>query len=319
MRVLAGGIFLFLVVLVYKNGHLTSGALLEQVLWSRRIDREVIVIFFTHLLSLSLILAAFGTIGILWPLFALGGFFGFLINSFVLQSIPGFSAVAGLAGGVAFWGAVLGAPLAGALVAFELTQNLAVLLPCLIAGYGARQIRIWFKTRALIDRDLEARGVSLIEGRSASILDAVMVREAMVVDHETIHEREPVSELHGRLVKLRYPFLPVVDGQGVYMGLLTIDLVQEGWRLQDPLTSNSPLANLLEAKDLLYRSGFKVPTVKATDKLSSTTKLFEEVPCVPVLGEEGRVIGLLFAHNVRLAYDREVARRTLSLQHGAGV
>jgi CBS domain-containing protein len=95
--------------------------------------------------------------------------------------------------------------------------------------------------------------------------------------------------------------------------------VQEGWRLQDPLTSNSPLANLLEAKDLLYRSGFKVPTVKATDKLSSTTKLFEEVPCVPVLGEEGRVIGLLFAHNVRLAYDREVARRTLSLQHGAGV
>jgi hypothetical protein len=91
-------------------------------------------------------------------------------------------------------------------------------------------------------------------------------------------------------------------------------MIQEAWRTQDPRTSNSPLNNLLGAKDLLYRSGFKTKTLKANDRLSSTTGIFEEVPCVPVLTDDGRVQGLLFVHNVRLAYDREVGRRSLTFQ-----
>ena len=35
-----------------------------------------------------------------------------------------FSAMAALAGGAAFWGALLGTPLAGAVLAYELTQKI---------------------------------------------------------------------------------------------------------------------------------------------------------------------------------------------------
>ncbi|OFZ73976.1 MAG: hypothetical protein A3K03_06945 [Bdellovibrionales bacterium RIFOXYD1_FULL_44_7] len=102
-----------------------------------------------------------------------------------------------------------------------------------------------------------------------------------------------------------------------YVGLLTADMIQEGWQLQDPLASNSPLSKLLEAKDLLYRLGFKVPTIKISDHISITSRYFELIPCVPVLSDDNKVMGLLFAHNVRLAYDREVAKRALAFRASA--
>ncbi len=311
MRTLAGGILLFLVILVYKGGHAPAWTLLEQVLWSRRLMPEVGLLFVTQLLTIALVLSAFGTVGVLWPLFALGGFLGYGINFLVFQGVPGFAVVSGLAGAAAFWGAVFGAPIAGALVAFELTQNISVLLPCLVAAYGARELRSRLGMRTLIEKDLEARGILFQEGRSLSILNSIRVRDAMVSDHETVHEREPVSELHARIMNLRYPFIPVVNSQGAYVGMLTADMIQEGWQAQDPQSANSPLSKLLEAKDLLYRTRFKAPTVKADDKLSVTSGLFKDIPCAAVLADDGRVAGLLFVYNARLAYDREVARQSL--------
>jgi len=317
MRTLAGGILLFLVVFVYKSGHAQPWNLMEEVLWARKTGQEAWLLMGMKLLGISLVLSAFGTIGVFWSLFAIGSFFGFGVEYLLGFTGAGLPAAAGLAGGAAFWGAILGAPIAGGVIAYELTGNLLVLFPCLVAGLGARQVRMMLKTRALVDKDLEARGISLVDGRSASVLEAVLVRDAMVVDHETVHEQEPVSDLHTRLLNSRYPFLPVVNSQGIYLGLLTVDMIQESWQAQDPLTSHSPLSKLLEAKDLLYRAGVKSPTVKSTDRLSVTAGVFAEVPCAPVLGDDGRVLGLLFVYNVRLAYDREVARRALLLRQQA--
>lgn len=227
-----------------------------------------------------------------------------------MQWLGANAAVMGLAGGAAFWGALLAAPLSGGVLALELAQNVNVLIPCLIAGLVAQAVRRAVGVRPLIQSDLEARGQGLVHGRSAGVLSAIAVREAMVVDHEIVHEQEPVSEIYPRLLKSRYPFLPVVNSQNLYTGLLTVDLVQDAWRSQSD-HSNAPLSKLLEAKDLLYRGGVKTPTVKVSDRLSSAAGNFDTVPCVPVLSDEGRVMGLLFIHNVRLAYDREMARRAL--------
>lgn len=310
MRVLAAGVLLFLVILTFRSMHEPSITLLEQVLWGQRGLPAVGLLFATGVLSLAVVLAGFGTVGVFWPLFALGGFFGFGFSQAFLPGVAGFAAVAGLSGAAAFWGAMLGTPLSGAVLAYELTQNVNVLLPCLLAGMIAREVRRRLRTPALIDKDLEARGMTLVEGRSTSVLEAVAVRDAMVTDHEIVHEHEPVSEIYPRLLKSRYPFLPVVNSQNIYTGLLTIDMVQDAWQSQSA-TSNSPLNKLLEAKDLLYRAGTSSPTVKASDRLSATAGIFESIPCAPVLSDDGRVVGLLFSYSIRLAYDQEVVRRSL--------
>ena len=325
MRTVAGGILLFLVIIVYKAGHAPSWHLLEQVLWSHRTSTEILLLCLTQLLTLGLVLAAFGTVGFFWPLFVLGACLGFWFQQsgalIGLAGGQGYSAVAALAGATALWGAVLGAPLTGAVLAFEMTQNFNVLAPCFFAGVGAREIRKFLKTRPLIDKDLEARGLPLLDGRSATVLQSILVKDAMVTDYESVYEHEPISDLHSRFLKSRHPFLPVVNRAGNYVGLLTIDMIQDGvFSLpgrsvtdeDQRLPADSPLSSLFEVKDLLYKTRRKIPTVNASDALAATTRIFDQNPCIAVLGDDGRVLGLLFAYNVRVAYDREVARRALS-------
>ena len=135
-----------------------------------------------------------------------------------------------------------------------------------------------------------------------------------MTDHELVHEHEPVSELYARLMRSPYAFLPVVNSQGVYMGLLTADMIQDAWKHQASTGKNSPLSKLVGAKDLLYRKGMKIQSVRAGDRLSAAAEVFKDMPCVPVVTDDQRVVGLLFVYNVRLSYDREVARRSLSFE-----
>jgi CIC family chloride channel protein len=309
MRLLLAGVILALIASIYRVAHQPSWTMLEEVFWSKHGQAEVGLILLSSVISLVMVVAGFGTLGILWPLFAIGGILGFAFNQWVWNAMPGFSVVTGFAGAAAIWGAAIGAPISASVLVFEITQNQQLLMPCLIAGLLAKETRYFFKTPPLYQLELEARGLKLIDGRSAAVLETLSVREAMVCDHEMVHEHEPVAELHARLLKSPYAFLPVVNSQGVYLGLLTADTIQEAWEAQHP---EKIVSKLVGAKDLLYRSGLKVPCIRASDRLTASAGLFQNFPCVPVVADDGRVAGLLFVHSVRLAYDREVARRSLS-------
>ncbi|MBI2712430.1 MAG: CBS domain-containing protein, partial [Bdellovibrio sp.] len=181
---------------------------------------------------------------------------------------------------------------------------------CILAGLLANRLRGILRTPALISKNLEMRGVPMIGGRSSVVLREISLQDCMVSDFEVISEREPLVDLYGRIQKARYPFLPVVDSKGAYLGLLTIDMIQEGWQAREVIATG-PLSKLVEAKDLLYSTGFKAPTVQIDEKISNIPNLFEDIPCVPVLGKDRKILGLLFVHNLRLAYDREIARQSL--------
>ena len=317
MRTLTAGVLIFFVAVIYKPGHMLPGFLLERVLWSRISVGELGVLFLTSGMTLGLVLAGFGSIGVFWPILVLGAVTGSGVNHWVLRDLPGLTAAASLAGAAGLWGAVFGTPIAVGVLIWELTGSVQALVIGLLAAILARFVFRFLKTPGLIDKQLESRGMALIDGRSASILSSIYVRDAMMADHESVHENEPVSEIYTRLLRSKYPFLPVTTAQGRYKGLLTIDMVQEAWQNQEQAVlknSNPTLVRLLEAKDLLYRAGTKTPHVRASDRLSVTAGLFDETPCIPVLTEDSRVAGLLFVYNVRLAYDREVARRALAIQ-----
>lgn len=310
MRVIAAALLLALLFFIYRPVQILPWNQFEQLLWGKKAVPEVLFFILTQLVSLSLVLSGFGSIGLFWPLLVLGGGVGYCASAWMGPSMADFMAVGSLIGASALWGAVLGAPWTGAVLAFELSQNFSVLLPCILAGLLANRIRATFKTPTLIAKNLEARGVLLSGGRSAVVLDGISIREAMVSDFEVVHEQEPLVELCGKIQKARYPFLPVVNSEGVYLGLLTIDMIQEGWHAREEFATG-PLQKLVEAKDLLYSTGFKAPTVQINDQVSKIPHLFEDIPCLPVLGEDRKIQGLLFVHNVRLAYDREIARRAL--------
>lgn len=266
---------------------------------AKSIDTQA-AFFLAKALMLAAVLGCFGTIGIFWPLFMIGASFGLML-------IPGVVGI--FVGASALWAGVLGAPIAAGVLAYEMTRNWKLMIAALIAGYIANEIRRLFKQTPLVHRDLEARGLALLDGRSASVLASILVKDAMVTDHETVFENELVRELSDKFLSSRHPFLPVVNRSGAYVGLLTLDLIQEG------LSTSTGADAFFEVKDLLYKSSTKqtkLKTVRDTDSLAMTSGLFGDHPCVAVLNAEGRVVGLLFSYAVRAAYDREVARRSLA-------
>ncbi|MBL7714759.1 MAG: chloride channel protein [Bdellovibrionales bacterium] len=298
-----GGLLIGLMA-IFPELQLPTSNFLESVLWGKFSQLEVFFLTISLTLTIALLVSGFGTTGIFWPVYALGGSFATLILSTLMPSVEGLSGIAGLAGGAAFWGAVFGAPLSGALVGYEMTQNVHVLLPGLLAGLLGREIREWLGSQTWVENDLELRGIRLIEGRSARVLESIQVKEAMVTDFETIPEMLPISEVKERIRASRYPFFPVVSATGIYAGFVTVDRIQE--------VVESSNQRDIQTKDLLYRESKVARAVHVDDSLSATAGLFEEVPCLPVLDTEGRVAGLLFVHSVRLAYDREVAKRSIA-------
>ena len=311
-RILVAGVGLFLFALVFPKAHVGASFLLEQTLSLRLGDAQVALIWFTSLISIVLMIASFGSAGVFWPIFAWGSSAGFLLSHWVVHADPAFATLSGLVGGSAVLGSLFGAPIAAGLISFELTQNPKVLLPCLIASFVADWLFKKMRGKTLVISQLEFHGVRFVAGRSLDILDAIEVGSAMITDHECIYDQEAVEQIHSKLLGARYPFLPVINSNEEFVGLLTVDMVEDAWRSKDPLASHSPLIKLLEAKDLLYRSGVKPPTLKTGEKLTQCVRLFETYPCLPVVSEENKVLGLLFVHQVRLAYERETIRRSLS-------
>ncbi len=305
---------------------LLGGCLLVGILWvggfsdrtivnifqSDLTINEISFLFCIHVFSLILVVSSIGSCGVFYPIFFIGTLFGFGMMKFLGYETYELSLLSGFVGAAGVWGAVLNTPITVAVLGFELTKNLDVLFGCLMAGYLGRGLCQLFKTPHILQMGMQQKGAVIVEGRSVAVLDTIFVRDAMVTDFEMIHEHQPVSEIHAKIAQCKYPFFPVTNTQGHYVGLISIDMVEEARESQAvPASSNSSLTKLLEAKDLLYRSGIKSPTLSPGDKLSRSSGLFQYFPCVPVLDEEGRVAGLLFVHTVRLAYDREIARRSI--------
>lgn len=314
-RMIFGGLILLVVVTFYRGAFLDSSSLLEQVLAARRVPLESAFAFFARTLSLAIVLASFGTLGIFWPIFTLGGLLGYSIYEVGFHSISSFGAAACFIGAAALWSSVLGTPLAATVLVYEVTQNALLLPPCLVAAFLAREcVRLapgqW--SRGLVDFSMELRGLPLSGGRSVRVLEKIEVKDAMVTDFESVLVNEPVSELRPKLLRSRYPYLPVVNSDGNYQGLLSFDMVREAWdKNQTVISAPSALSKLLEVKDLLYRAGITHPTVRQGQNLAEVNQLMDRFPCVTVIDTQGRVSGLLLVQNVRQAYDREVIRRSL--------
>lgn len=303
---LVGGFCLYLVTTAFEAGHRPSVLLMNDFISRKPELLDSTLMLVSQLLTFILVVSVFATAGILWPLFAIGGFLGYIISLFTIAN----KGVALVVGGAALWGAVMGAPVAGAVLAFELTRDLTVLFPAFLAAFGAFWIRKYFKISSLVETDLETRGIVLDEGRVRGVLESLPIRLIMVKDFEAVYERETVAKLLEMISKARYPFFPVVNAQGGYVGLLTADMVEESVETGET-HSNSPLPDLLVAKDLLYRSDLNVPTLNSEDCLIATTGVFDRTPVVPVLDQNNQVVGLLFAYSVRTAYDQEIGRRAL--------
>jgi len=279
-------------------------------------------------LTLCAIYAGVGSLGMWWPTFLLG----VLSSLLVLRGLtnlgwpPAHSEASLALLGAVVWCAVwFQAPVTFAVLAFEVSGNGALMLPALFLGWLAVMACKKGGTVSWIQASLDSKGFPIRGGRSVEVMDSLPASEAMVRDFGTVLQNDSAFRCREVLRSCKYPFLAVVHPSGEFVGLLTAVMVDQGVRAQEELVRAGEdlpprLTELIEAKDLLFRaeglSGASVKTVLSSTPLSQVAVEFDGQPCVPVLSEDRRPLGLVFPHDVRHAYDREIARLSFMVQAG---
>jgi CIC family chloride channel protein len=186
-----------------------------------------LLIFFllliTKIIGTSLTLGSGGSGGLLTPSFFCGGMTGAVFGILIGKIFPGMTSYGpyALVGMVAFFSALSRAPLTAIILLFELTHDQRVILPtmvcCVLAAFVAQRLHphsyelLRLGKKGLSPEDVEENHpLARIEVDDIMVKDVVCLKEKM-----TFHEMKTIVE------KTRHTGFPVLNEEGVLVGLLT--------------------------------------------------------------------------------------------------
>jgi CBS domain-containing protein len=160
--------------------------------------------------------------GVLAPLLMMGGALGGIETAFLPNNGPGFWQLVGMG---ATLGATMRTPLTAVVFAIELTRDVSMMFPLLVAVTIAHAVTVLALRRSILTEKVARRGYHLSCEYAVDPLEVFFVREIMRTNTVALPASMPVRELAGA-VNLDHPergqFLyPVVDEQRRLSGTLT--------------------------------------------------------------------------------------------------
>jgi chloride channel protein, CIC family len=160
--------------------------------------------------------------GVLAPLLMMGGALGGLMSGFLPNE------------GLGFWpliamGAILGgtmrSPFTGVVFAVELTHDVNVILPLLLASVIAHGFTVLTLKRSILTEKVARRGYHLSREYAVDPLEILFVREVMHANVVVLPADMPLTELANSLHDGRSPrrqrLYPVVNSEGDLMGVVS--------------------------------------------------------------------------------------------------
>jgi CBS domain-containing protein len=171
--------------------------------------------------------------GVLAPLLMMGGALGGLEAMFLPSEGAGFWPLISMG---AILGGTMRSPLTGVIFALELTHDVNVLLPLLIASVLAHAFTVLVLRRSILTEKVARRCYHLSREYAVDPLEILLVREVMRTNivalpvDASVHEvgQQLYGTRHGRDQRL----YPLVDSHGQLVGVVTRTEVQEA--LQTP-------------------------------------------------------------------------------------
>ena len=233
--------------------------------------------------------------GVFSPALLIGTLYGALIGAgadWFVGDLHSPIAVYAVCGMVAVASPVIGAPLTGVLIVFELTQNFDLATAALASVAFANLVGFRIYGRSYFDAQLQARGFDLTLGRDKVTAQQQSIRHLVSGDYKAIDSGQTLTEVRAVLVKDRRNEAHVVDSAGHYIGTLTlhrlVELSSGGTSMDEPAGAHAaPEALVLNADESLWL---------ATSKLKDFVG--ESIPVVD--GE--RLVGVLFEATIVSAY-----------------
>jgi CIC family chloride channel protein len=253
------------------------------------------LLFVGKVVATSLTIAIGGSGGVFAPSLYIGGMLGMAFGVIAGQlapsvvSSPGAYALVGMG---AVFAAAGRAPITSVLIMFELTGDYKIILPLMLAIALAAGVSSLFTQDTIYTLKLRRRGIDVMRGRPANMMEIITVSQAMRRVPEGVPAETTIGEFIGRFVGEGREALPVVDEAGIYRGVITAQEVEGAMR-----------ENALDATagSLAYH----LPALTPDESLERALTLLmrQEVSGLPVVTREGsRVIGWLTHRDILRAY-----------------
>jgi CIC family chloride channel protein len=274
----------------------------------------ILLLPFARIASTALSIGSGGSGGIFGPGMVIGAFTGgavWRVLEIFAPGVPHSPAPFVIVGMMACFGSIARAPLAIMLMVAEMTGNLTILAPAMVAvGLAYLIVRHFDKTiyrSQLANRD-EAVAARLKQG--LPLLGRVPVVEAMAVPRLVLHEDDTVADAAERLSAEGIPGAPVIDGQHRFLGTVALaDLLGPAAR--------DPEATLRRKVDA---------TAPSADRSSTLDQVIDALPAtvhwLTVLDDQRQVHGIVAFSDVVRAYHRVLrsdARRMSRVASNAGI
>ncbi len=210
--------------------------------------------------------------------------------------------------GVGFWplvsmGAILGgtmrAPFTAVLFALELTHDISVLLPLLVAAMLAHATTVLLLKRSILTEKVARRGFHLSREYAIDPLEILFVREAMRTKIVAFPASATVDELRATLI--REPMgrgqhlFPVVDGERRLKGVITRRRLRE---LAGSAEVGTLLGDVLTTPVVAYPDeSLRMVVLRMAE--SGFTRM-------PVVDRDGRLAGMVSLRDLLIARVRSV-------------
>ncbi len=229
----------------------------------------------------------------------LGGSFGACVTDLpVIGAIaPATCALAGMAGVVA---ATTHAPLAGAMLVYELTQEPRVLLPVVLVAALATVTCRMFERHSLYTAELAALGVRLGSPADATALRQLRVHDAGLVEACTVQPSEGAQRLVELSQSTRHEHFVAVTPGGAFRGVVSAQ------DLKFALMHSASLP-ALSVSDLFAQ---RVKPLRRDESLEHAVDAFShtEVDSLPVVDHAGIFLGLVTRKSVMRCWRKALER-----------
>jgi CIC family chloride channel protein len=265
----------------------------------------ILLLPFAKIVTTGLSIGSGGSGGIFGPGMVIGGMLGATVWRLSYHVLPGIPATPGpfvIVGMMALFGGIAHAPLAVMLMVAEMTGNLSLLAPAMIA-VGISSIIVGKDTIYTSQVDTRADSPAHRLQLSFPLLSTLAVRQAMAPLSLRFFPQQSVAEAEKILIDKTESGAPVVDRHNNLQGVLTLVDIQ-----QVPLTEREKrtVGEIMNRKVLVA-----YPDETLDEALEQLTS--HRVSWMPVLDVEAQagdksVIGVLSAANIVRMYRETLAK-----------
>jgi len=234
--------------------------------------------------------------GVLAPLLMMGAALGGVEAGFLPNEGAGFWPLVSMG---AILGGTMRAPFTAILFALELTHDINVLLPLLVAAILAHGTTVLLLKRSILTEKVARRGFHISREYATDPLEILFVREVMRTRLVALPAGATTGELRNKLV--REPaqrgqhLFPVVDDSGRIQGVITRKALRE---LTETAVSGAALGDMVR-KPVVAHPDEPLRAVVFRMAETGFTRL-------PVVNDDGQLAGMISLHDLLMARVRNL-------------